>query len=55
MSRAVDLALAMTLPDGRSLRKASSADPWIERDILTPLLDQRASYYWFEASRGCAI
>lgn len=42
LDQALALCRQFTLPDGRRCGETPPADPWIERDVLTPILAQDA-------------
>jgi len=58
LDRALNLIRTLTLPDGRRWAETLPDDPWIERDVLTPILEQdddgRPAHrqVWIELARG---
>jgi phage terminase large subunit-like protein len=58
LDQALALCGTLTLPDGRQWRETPPANPWIERDVLAPILAQDEAgqpinrYVWIELSRG---
>lgn len=59
-SYAMALIHGLTLPDGRRLGASLGEDPWLERDVLLPILAEGDDglpvnrYVWIELSRGHA-